>query len=99
MRFEVSTAKWSDLASGQAISFPAWSHDGKYVYFQDRRENGLELDRVALVDGKKEPIIALRGLPLVDPGYPWTGLAPDDSPLIMRDIGNRDIYALELQLP
>jgi len=97
--FEVSTGKWSGVASGQVIAYPACSHDGKYVYFQDRRENGLELDRVALADGKKERIIAFRGLPLVGGGYPWTGLAADDSPLIMRDTGNRDIYALELQVP
>jgi eukaryotic-like serine/threonine-protein kinase len=99
MLFEVSTSKWSGVASGQVIAYPACSHDGKYVYFQDRRENGLELDRVALADGKKERIIAFRGLPLVGGGYPWTGLAADDSPLIMRDTGNRDIYALELQVP
>ena len=99
MRFEVSTARWSDFATGQAISYLAWSHDGQYVYFQDRRENGPELERVALADGRKEHVIALRGLPLVNPSYPWTGLAPDDSPLTMRDIGNRDIYAVELLLP
>jgi Tol biopolymer transport system component len=99
MRFEVSTGKWSDLAVGQVISYPECSHDGKYVYFQDFQESGLELDRVALADGKKERVIALKGLPMVDPSYPWTGLAPDDSALIMRDIGNRDIYAIELQLP
>ena len=98
-RFEVSTAKWSDVARGHVIAYPACSHDGKYVYFQDHRENGLELDRVTLADGKRERIIALRGLPLVGGGDSWTGLAAADSPLIMRDTGNRDIYALELLLP
>jgi len=29
----------------------------------------------------------------------WTGLAPDDSPLALRDISTFDIYALEWQLP
>jgi len=102
MCFEVSTGKWSDLATGQVISYPAWSHDGKYVYFQDSQQDGPELDRVALADGKKERIIALRGLPLVPlplSNSPWIGLAPDDSPLVMRDNGSREIYALELQVP
>jgi hypothetical protein len=27
---------------------------------------------------------------------PWTGLAPDDSPLALRDVGTQEIYALEL---
>jgi len=31
---------------------------------------------------------------------PWNGVALDGSPLIMRDVGNREmIYSLELQLP
>jgi hypothetical protein len=32
-------------------------------------------------------------------GSPWNGVAPDGSPLIMRDVGNREIYSLEQQLP
>jgi len=30
---------------------------------------------------------------------PWTGLAPDGSPLVIRDISNQEIYALDLQFP
>ena len=29
----------------------------------------------------------------------WTGLAPDDSPLLLRDTSIQEIYALDLQLP
>jgi hypothetical protein len=29
----------------------------------------------------------------------WMGLAPDDSPLVMRDAGTQDIHALTLELP
>ena len=32
-------------------------------------------------------------------GVPWNGIAPDGSLLIMRDVGNRELYSLELQLP
>jgi hypothetical protein len=32
-------------------------------------------------------------------GAQWSGLAPDGSPLIMRDVGNREIYALDVQWP
>ena len=35
--------------------------------------------------------------PFVD-GY-WLGLAPDDSPLLIRDAGIWDFYALDLSLP
>ncbi len=29
----------------------------------------------------------------------WSGLALDDSPVVLRDVGSREIYALDLQLP
>jgi len=28
-----------------------------------------------------------------------TGLTPDDSPLVTRDVGSQEIYALDLDLP
>ena len=31
-------------------------------------------------------------------GY-WLGLAPDDSPLLLRDTGNQEIYALDWEMP
>ena len=30
---------------------------------------------------------------------PWTGMAPDGSPLLVRDISSEEVYALDLQLP
>jgi hypothetical protein len=30
---------------------------------------------------------------------PWTGLALDDSPLALRDIGTEEIYALDWEAP
>jgi hypothetical protein len=29
----------------------------------------------------------------------WTGLAPDGSPLFVRDLSTQEVYALELELP
>ena len=29
----------------------------------------------------------------------WLGLAPDDSPLLLRDTGSQDIYALDWEKP
>ncbi len=29
----------------------------------------------------------------------WTGLAPDNSPLVLHDVGTQEIYALDLQAP
>jgi hypothetical protein len=29
----------------------------------------------------------------------WLGLAPDDSPLLLRDTGTQEIYALDWEAP
>ncbi|HXM16947.1 MAG TPA: hypothetical protein VN933_17005 [Candidatus Eremiobacteraceae bacterium] len=33
------------------------------------------------------------------PFGPWTGMAADGSPFLVRDISNEEAYALDLQLP
>jgi len=99
---EVSTGKWSDLATGNVLSYPNWSPDSKFTYFEDLGADGPEIDRVSIVTRKKERVIALKGIARVampESGAPWHGVAPDGSPLIMRDVGNREVYSLELQLP
>ena len=58
--------------------------------------------RVSIATRKKERVALLKGIARVNlagSNAPWNGVAPDGSPLIMRDVGNREIYSLELQLP
>jgi eukaryotic-like serine/threonine-protein kinase len=99
---DVSTGKWSELASGRVLQYPNWSADSKYAYFEDLGEDGPEIDRVAVAGHKKERVVALKGIPRVfmqESSAPWNGVAPDGSPLIMRDVSSRELYSLELQLP
>jgi len=99
---ELSTGKWSELASGTVLQYPNWGPDSKYVYFEDLGTDGPEIDRVSVTSKKKERVVALKGISRVtmpESGVPWTGVAPDGSPVIMRDVGNRELYSLELQLP
>ena len=49
---------------------------------------------------KLEKIVDLQGIRLtISEAGTWSGLAADDSPLILRDVGSQEIYALDLQLP
>ena len=32
-------------------------------------------------------------------GWAWSGLAPDDSALLVRDVSTDEIYSLDLELP
>ena len=101
MLLELSTGKWSELTTGTSLQYPNWSLDGKYAYFEDLGADGPEIDRVSVATRKKERAAVLKGIPRVsmETSSPWNGVAPDGSPLIMSDVGNRELYSLELQLP
>ena len=55
--------------------------------------------RVNLSDGKKERVVDLKNF--VNTGYFGSSLAiaPDDSPLFLRDSGTEDIYSLDMERP
>ena len=95
---DFKTQKWVELARIGA-SFPNWSRDGNYIYFHTWGSD-LALYRVRVSDHKLEKIVSLKGTRLaIGVIGAWCGLAPDDSPLVLRDVGTQEIYALNLQLP
>jgi eukaryotic-like serine/threonine-protein kinase len=97
--YELATQTWRQLAQG-VFSYPNFSHDGKYLYLEDDVENAAMV-RVRLWDGKLEKLMALNDVarPSLPYGDRWSGLTPDNSILVMRDIGTQEVYSLDLQLP
>ena len=96
--FDLRTQSWSSwLDDGQSVAFPTWSRDSKYVYFH--RFFGLDSTyrRLKLQEHKSEEILSLKELRRYFGGYGfWSGIAPDGSPLFVRDTSIEEIYALEL---
>ena len=96
--FDVRTKKWGELAK-IVVGFPLWSWDSKYIYF-DSLESVPNLYRVRIVDHNLEKVASLGGIRLAPTlGGILTGLAPDDSPLVVRNVGSQEIYALDMELP
>ncbi len=96
--FDFKTQKWVELTIVNA-AYPNWSRDGSYVYFHSFGSDPA-LYRVRISDHKLERIVGLKGVRLtIGIAGTWCGLAPDDSPTILRDVGSQEIYALDLQLP
>jgi Tol biopolymer transport system component len=98
--FDFKSQKWSELLSGNFVSWCA-SPDGKYLYFAT---GGTEpqAKRVRLSEGKVETIASLSGLRrVVDAieGGPQIGVAPDGSIVFTRDIGTQEIYTLNIKWP
>jgi WD40 repeat protein len=101
MLFDVATQKWTELAR-TAVNSPAWSRDGQYIYVDSYPTRDAAIFRLRIDDHKLERVTNLEGLRRAESsvsGWPWMGLTPDDSPILLRDNGTQEIYALDLQLP
>jgi serine/threonine protein kinase len=99
MLFDFTTQEWRELAQSRA-GYPTWSRDGKHLYFTDQFGDEQRIMRARIADGKIEWVADLKDMRLVQtPFGSWFGLAPDDSPLALRDIGIQDIYALDWKAP
>ncbi len=101
MLYDLTTHQTTELASGVFMGWPEWSHDSKSVVFVSRlrRDNRNSIFRVRIGDGKPEEILNLGGLLLEGAFGDWHGLAPDDSPLMLRDAASQEVYALDWEAP
>jgi Tol biopolymer transport system component len=96
--FDVATRKWTELIKRSVgpIGYPNWSHDGQYLYFDTVFSEDPGIFRIRVADGKLEKVLALKGVRRFHANFgAWSGLAPDDSPLLARDLSNQEIYALD----
>jgi hypothetical protein len=79
--------------------WPNWSHDGHYLYLDVLGAETVFV-RVRISDHKSEHVTSLKNFRRAfGDTYWWTGLTPDDSPLVLRDAGTQEIYALDWQVP
>jgi Tol biopolymer transport system component/DNA-binding winged helix-turn-helix (wHTH) protein len=98
--FEVRSGKWSRWTEGAFLVFPSWSRDSKYVYARGTAEGEAAFYRVRVGDHKLEKVSDVRVGSLAAGVFgSWTGLAPDNAPLLLRDTSFQEIYALDWRLP
>lgn len=98
--YTFATGKWEDFLNARS-SYPDWTHDGKCIFYTNSFDRSLPEFRMCLSDRKPVLIANLTAAGNVALGRfgPWTGIAPDDSILVIRDISEEEIYALETKLP
>jgi eukaryotic-like serine/threonine-protein kinase len=97
--YSFSTRAWTKVAKA-SIGYPTWSHNGDSIFFLNHLAGGDQVFRVSVTSHKLEEVADLKnfhGAPFLI-GY-WFSLAPDDSPLLIRDAGIWDFHALTLELP
>ena len=99
--FDLASHKTVDLTEGIFVSWPEWSRDSHYVYFvMTRPISAPGVFRMRVSDRKLEEIESLKDVRLTGGVFgAWYGLAPDDSPLMMRDAATQEIYGLDWEAP
>ena len=99
--FDFKTQKWTDWLRGpHAVGFPNWSRDSRYLYFDSIFGNDQSYRRLKVGETTPEQIVSLKSLRRYVNwiGY-WSGLAPDGTPIFVRDTSTQEIYALDVQFP
>lgn len=98
MLYDFRSQKWSRIAEKTYVGAMSWSSDARYIYYLRRGQDPAIL-RTRIPGGATEQVASLKGVRQT--GYRggfWIGLAPDDSPLLLRDIGTEELYSLDLTL-
>jgi len=75
---------------------PTWSSDSQFIYFLLPWDDP-GVFRVRVSGGNAERVVDLLGVRHTGALTLWTGLDPTDTPMLLRDVGTDDIYALTLE--
>jgi len=94
--FDFETQRWSVLQRTGETNFPTWSSDSQFIYFLLPTDDP-GVFRVHVSGGKAERVVDLKGFRYTGAFNLWMGLDPTDTPMLLRDVGSDDIYALTLE--
>jgi serine/threonine protein kinase/Tol biopolymer transport system component len=92
--FDVKKQSWSTLANERA-GYAAWSRDGHFLYYMRYADNPAVL-RIPASGGKPELVVDLKDFPYTGTFGPWMGLDAADTPILLRNMGSTDVFALTL---
>jgi Tol biopolymer transport system component/DNA-binding winged helix-turn-helix (wHTH) protein len=99
--YEFATQKWTELVKGLGmIGYMEWTDGGKNILFDTLVVPEPAFYRFHLSNQHLETVVKIDDIRrYYGPFGPWTGVAQDGSPLLVRDISKEEIYSLDLQLP
>ncbi len=98
--FDIQAQHWSALpfTFTGGVDYPEWSADSQFIYFLHLVGDNRGVFRVRAKDGVAERVVDLKNVHITGGTLElWLGLDPEDAPLLLRDIGSDDIYALTLE--
>lgn len=102
MLFDFKSQKWTTWLKKPAgsVSYPVWSADSDYLYFDDLVTGAEAIRRVKVGSSDTELVFELGNIER----YPgalglWTGRAADGSWMFVSDRSTQEVYQLSLELP
>lgn len=102
MLFDFKAEKWTTWLKepAGAFSYPSWSADSRYLYFDDFVTGAEAIRRVQVGRNEPELVFELGNFERY-PGAlgPWTGRAADGSFMFVKDRSTQEVYQLSLELP
>ncbi len=98
--FDFGTRAWREVAPPSGVGMTEWSADSRYIYFDNGVSPAPAIYRLRVGDHKVEQVASLKDFRRVEwGGLPWFGLTPNGDPLVMRDVGSQEVYALDFEQP
>lgn len=102
MLFDFHTKKWSTWLSepAGAVSYPVWSADSKYLYFDDLVTEEELIRRVKVGQHQPERVFVLKGIERYPGAFGlWYGPTPQGTWMFVRDRSTQEVYQLDVELP
>jgi Tol biopolymer transport system component len=109
MLFDFTTQKWVSLLdftnskslflAKMSVGWQSWSRDEKHIYFDSYFGAEQGIFRVGISDHKLEKVVSLKETRQTGTFGAWFSLTPDGTPLVLRDVGTQEIYALDWEAP
>ena len=94
--FDFETQRWTIVQPGVGCNYPTWSSDSQFLYYL-LPFNDPGVFRVRVSGGNAERVVDLKGFRFTGAFTLYMGLDPADTPMLLRDMGTDDIYALTLE--
>lgn len=93
--YEFKTRQWRQIYKGVS-AYAAWARDSRSIYTL-RFASDRAVMHIPLSGGEPTVAIDLKDIHYTGSFGLWLGLDPTDAPLLLRDLGTSDVYALSLE--
>jgi Tol biopolymer transport system component len=94
--YDFTTRHWHVVPISGKTDFPTFSRDSRFIYFL-RYGRDMGMFRVPVAGGKVERVVDLTNWHFTGFFEYSASLDPTDAPLVLRDTGSDDLYALTLE--